>query len=622
MIVNVKFELPSPLPRTAPANGQAETSDQSLPPFSESLVAASKKNLEATTMSSGSSRAIRQDKAPSGDSNTSRKVAIGDTSQASIQSQQPLPPQPALMTELAPVTNPIVMQRGTTFDGGVDLSDNSTIVPEDPARNSNETTLMGSDSGAGLSCRVQSHDDQPADAQGSRGPSQAESLLSSTGIQSVEAPAGFSSETRSQVSIAVAAEPTAAAQIAIQSAVQKLSSDAMANIMGVAASNGTSNERRGAGHIEVANSAQMLGRSAAENAASTLTIDAVPAQHAAMNVSAKGYLASISNTTSKNQAVLPAATNEQSLSATGHGVPGNLANELAALPQWSGGLHAMAQAGLPNVSRASIAEPLAMATSSDKDGSKGAASDVAGPNQPAQPAPDHTGSQSGSQDATPSGDQRQAGGSAQGQSAASALMNPANHGGTVIASGPSMSTAAPLEASPMFADFGGHAAIAPYGDALPQAAVTQALPVINTAKLIQSMGQSEMRVGMLSTEFGNISIRTSATRDLVSAQISLDHGELAKLLTVHLEEMQARLGGNQAMDVRIDLNGDQARQGAGTPGDGSSGSADASRGGRQQGGSTTSSYLGTQVTEQHVLPTAPAMSAGEGWSNSRLDIRV
>jgi hypothetical protein len=174
----------------------------------------------------------------------------------------------------------------------------------------------------------------------------------------------------------------------------------------------------------------------------------------------------------------------------------------------------------------------------------------------------------------------------------------------------------------MFADFGGHAAIAPYGDALPQAAVTQALPVINTAKLIQSMGQSEMRVGMLSTEFGNISIRTSATRDLVSAQISLDHGELAKLLTVHLEEMQARLGGNQAMDVRIDLNGDQARQGAGTPGDGSSGSADASRGGRQQGGSTTSSYLGTQVTEQHVLPTAPAMSAGEGWSNSRLDIRV
>ena len=112
----------------------------------------------------------------------------------------------------------------------------------------------------------------------------------------------------------------------------------------------------------------------------------------------------------------------------------------------------------------------------------------------------------------------------------------------------------------------------------------QALPAINTAKLIQSMGQSEMRVGMRSNDFGNISISTSATRDLISAQISLDHGELARTLAAHLPEMQARLGGNQAMDVRIDMNGQRAEQSAGTSAGMSNGSADQSRGDRQQNG--------------------------------------
>ena len=79
---------------------------------------------------------------------------------------------------------------------------------------------------------------------------------------------------------------------------------------------------------------------------------------------------------------------------------------------------------------------------------------------------------------------------------------------------------------------------------------------------------------MRSNDFGNISISTSATRDLISAQISVDHGELARTLAAHLPDMQERLGGNQAMDVRIDMNGQAIGHRSGTSSGMSNGSAD------------------------------------------------
>jgi len=126
---------------------------------------------------------------------------------------------------------------------------------------------------------------------------------------------------------------------------------------------------------------------------------------------------------------------------------------------------------------------------------------------------------------------------------------------------------------------------------------------------------------MRSSEFGNISINTSATRDLISAQISLDHGELAKILTAHLPEMQERLGANQAMDVRIDMNGEQTRQGGGTSDNLSNGSADTSRGGGQQSGNPGSRYSSREGTEQQ-FSSAAAVTKGDGRSNGRLDIRA
>ena len=128
------------------------------------------------------------------------------------------------------------------------------------------------------------------------------------------------------------------------------------------------------------------------------------------------------------------------------------------------------------------------------------------------------------------------------------------------------------------------------------------------------MGQSEMRVGMRSNDFGNISISTSATRDLISAQISLDHNELARTLATHLPEMQTRLGGTQAMDIRIDVNG----QGAATSAGMSNGSANESRGDRQQKGSAPSGHAANGFAERGRSIAAAAMPAAE----SRLDVRV
>lgn len=81
-----------------------------------------------------------------------------------------------------------------------------------------------------------------------------------------------------------------------------------------------------------------------------------------------------------------------------------------------------------------------------------------------------------------------------------------------------------------------------------------AQPIVNTARLIQSINSSELKVGMQSDEFGKISITTSATRDAILAQIFVDHSDLAKTLTAHLSDIQPRIGGNQPFDIRVAMS--------------------------------------------------------------------
>jgi len=86
---------------------------------------------------------------------------------------------------------------------------------------------------------------------------------------------------------------------------------------------------------------------------------------------------------------------------------------------------------------------------------------------------------------------------------------------------------------------------------------------INTAKLLQTMSESEMHVGMHSAEFGNISIRTSVSQQQMVAQISVDHSDLSQAISAHVSSAQTKLGDEHGIHALIEVN----NQGASSSGD-------------------------------------------------------
>ena len=95
------------------------------------------------------------------------------------------------------------------------------------------------------------------------------------------------------------------------------------------------------------------------------------------------------------------------------------------------------------------------------------------------------------------------------------------------------------------------------------ASAASGLPSLQSAKLLQTASQSEMRVGLQSQEFGNITIHTSAVGQTVSAQISVEHPELARELAARLPEAQTKFGISQNVEVRIS-DGQQFSAGTGS----------------------------------------------------------
>ncbi len=87
-----------------------------------------------------------------------------------------------------------------------------------------------------------------------------------------------------------------------------------------------------------------------------------------------------------------------------------------------------------------------------------------------------------------------------------------------------------------------------------QTADSPATSAINTARLIQNMSESEMRVGMHSAEFGDISIRTSVSQQQMMAQISVDHGDLGRAISAHIPAMQEKLGGETGLRASVEVS--------------------------------------------------------------------
>jgi hypothetical protein len=93
-------------------------------------------------------------------------------------------------------------------------------------------------------------------------------------------------------------------------------------------------------------------------------------------------------------------------------------------------------------------------------------------------------------------------------------------------------------------------------DAASQADGTEAAAStgINTSRVIQSMNETEMHVGMRSAEFGDISIRTSVSQQQMLAQISVDHTDLGQAIAAHVSTVQAKLGNEYGLHAQIEVS--------------------------------------------------------------------
>jgi hypothetical protein len=135
---------------------------------------------------------------------------------------------------------------------------------------------------------------------------------------------------------------------------------------------------------------------------------------------------------------------------------------------------------------------------------------------------------------------------------------------------------------------------------------------VNTAKLMQAMGESEMRVGMRSSEFGDISIRTTITPEQMVTRISLDHSDLSQAISAHVSTMQTKLGEDFGLNASIEVH---------NMGSQPSGEQDQSSQ-REQGAFNSSAQTGrAQLAPEEEAGLIPAALTNAG-NRNRLDIRA
>jgi hypothetical protein len=135
---------------------------------------------------------------------------------------------------------------------------------------------------------------------------------------------------------------------------------------------------------------------------------------------------------------------------------------------------------------------------------------------------------------------------------------------------------------------------------------------INSAKLMQTMSETEMHVGMRSAEFGDISIRTSISQQQLVTQISLDHSDLSQAISAHVSTMQTKLGEDFGLHASIEVH-NLGSSLSGEPGQSSQ---------REQRAFTPSARIESALVapEEQTGPNLGALvAAGNG---NRLDIRA
>jgi hypothetical protein len=74
-----------------------------------------------------------------------------------------------------------------------------------------------------------------------------------------------------------------------------------------------------------------------------------------------------------------------------------------------------------------------------------------------------------------------------------------------------------------------------------EAAAAYPTSLIHSAKLVERIGEAELRLGIRAGEFGSVDIRTSMVRNQFTAEISVERGELGRVMAAELPSLQNRL---------------------------------------------------------------------------------
>lgn len=562
MNVTANIEMASVAQGGTGAAAKTKSSDQPQQAFSDSLSAVSKASAQTDSGNDGNTKATSRKKSTSEDTESSSAADQGSTTGASVASPFVTQPEQSVPVQQTPVSA-----------SGGELSGETVAIADTTA----EMAVQSSTAESSHDC------------------SQTASLFAGGGIQNID--------------------------------VSGVSPSEAGNSVGVVDANGSTNNASNARSVENSNTAA----NASADASSDVTQDAVlngalsAVRSAAVVQTAPGAsvgTASASGNVPANQVIPLAIAPDRTVPATAP----SAVNQIASLNKMGDRSSAAIGAVVSNLKLAPTAKPSAMSAADgktvSKDTSTDATSDATGSAKHTKIIADQSDSQTGAQQNTPSGDQSQRGASSQGQNAVPVQTNYANHQAAALVQPQSTVSASLTPSASQHAGTTFSAVSSPLPTASASDGLAQSSPVINSAKLINTMGQTEMRVGMRSDEFGNISISTTSSKDVITTQISLDHGELAKTLAAQLPEMQARLGSSQTVNVHIDMNSSAAGQGTDASGNMANSSYGQSRHDGQQSTYAASSYGSNSIVESQLSPVIATATTGYGSGNSRLDIRV
>lgn len=131
---------------------------------------------------------------------------------------------------------------------------------------------------------------------------------------------------------------------------------------------------------------------------------------------------------------------------------------------------------------------------------------------------------------------------------------------------------------------------------------------IQVARLIERAGQTELRVGIQAGEFGNVDIRTSMARSQFSAEISVERGELGRVLSAELPALHNRLAEQRVPVSNIVLQDHSA----------SNNSSDLRQGSRNNPYPQTNLFRNDEAEPS----VAPVFSVDSVESNTGLDLHM